>query len=289
MMLLDLVCGHCAILQIQKGLVGEPTDIPVPVQELNHSGLYDVVCQFGHKSTNIIDNIDFEMLFEYGVNALADGYYREAVSSFASALERYYEFFIKAALHTQNIDFTTIDKSWKLISGQSERQLGAYIMLYTQLFGQDPQLLNPNKEVVFRNGVIHKGNIPTRAEAVNFGNKVLDIIKLSLENLKAKHLQATEETFLQYGYVHQHSASSPKSAEEDIKLSPEEELAAHKVTDALTMKVDIITAISVRYGLIMRDEVGGGNIEAQIQRVLKHREPRRLRLFKELPEEYRDK
>jgi hypothetical protein len=287
MMLLDLVCGHCAMLQIQEGLEGEPFEIPVPVQEVNQSGLYEVVCPFQHKCTNIIDNIDFEMLFEYGLNALADRYYRDAVSSFASALERYFEFFIKVALHTQQADFEVIDKAWKLIAGQSERQLGAYIMLYTQMFGEEPLLLNPNKEVPFRNGVIHKGNIPARGDAIKFGDKVLQVMESSLDKLKTKYPQATEDTFVQYAYSHQHTRLSAK-AESKEALYSGEQISAHKVADPMTVQVNIITAISVRGGVIMKDEEGAGNVETQLVRVLNHREPRRLMLFKELPAEYRD-
>ena len=44
-----------------------------------------------------MNNLKFELLFELGINALIDGYPREAVSSFASALERFYEFFCQVA------------------------------------------------------------------------------------------------------------------------------------------------------------------------------------------------
>jgi hypothetical protein len=290
-MLLDLVCGPCVMLQAQKGLEGEPVDIDVPVKELNQSGIYEVECRLGHKSTNVIDNIDFEMLFEYGVNALADSYYRDAVASFASALERYFEFFVKAALHTQQADFSVIDKAWKSIAGQSERQLGAYTMLYTQLFGQEAPLLSSNKEVPFRNSVIHKGHIPSREEAVRFGDKVLELMEISLSQLKTSYLQATEETFVYYGY-NQQRHNLPKNTERlnsssDEGKAEEEGIATYQVGDPLTIVVNILTSVTVRQG-VLKNEAGNGNIEFQIERVTKHREPRRLRLFKELPDEYRD-
>jgi hypothetical protein len=291
MMLLDLVCGPCVLLQLQKGLDGAPTDINVPVKELNQSGVYEVKCTLGHKSTNVINNIDFEMLFEYGVNALADSYYRDAVASFASALERYFEFFIKAALHTRQADFTVINKGWKAIAGQSERQLGAYTMLYTQLFGQEAPLLNANKEVPFRNSVIHKGHIPSQEEAIRFGDKVLELIDTSLNQLRGAYPLITEETFAYYGYAHQHNIShtnaeneAPSSSED---ITQEDKIATYRISDPLTIVVNILASVTVTQG-VLRDESGNGNIEFQIDRVLNHREPRRLLLFKELPKEYRD-
>jgi hypothetical protein len=58
---------------------------------VNNSGLYETNCHKGHKSRAYINNLDFEILFEYSINAIADGYYREAVSSFTSAMEKYFE------------------------------------------------------------------------------------------------------------------------------------------------------------------------------------------------------
>lgn len=52
-------------------------------------------CSHGHKTTTIVQNPKYEILFDIGANAIVDGYYREAVSSFTSSLERFYEYSIK--------------------------------------------------------------------------------------------------------------------------------------------------------------------------------------------------
>ncbi|RKR31632.1 hypothetical protein [Paraburkholderia sp. BL17N1] len=39
----------------------------------------------------------YEALFQIGAYATEDGYYREPVSSFTASLERFYEFFVRAA------------------------------------------------------------------------------------------------------------------------------------------------------------------------------------------------
>lgn len=154
--------------------------------EYQDSNLYEYTCPNGHQAATILKQQKLEILFDIGVNAILDGYYREAVASFASSLERFYEFFIKVKLTHDQINSDAIDKAWKDVSRQSERQLGAFILLYTQTFGEAPSLLNQNK-VNFRNEVIHKGKIPTRSEATEFGQSVLDTIN-PIANKMATHL-----------------------------------------------------------------------------------------------------
>lgn len=82
-------------------------------------------------------------------------------------------------------------------------------MLYFQAFGREPLLLNQNKEVPFWNSVIHKGYIPTKQEAIDYGNSVMKIIEQSLIDLKNKFPTETELIFEKYGYK--------KNAEEGFK------------------------------------------------------------------------
>lgn len=274
MMLLDLICFDCFMEQVDKGVPkttsGEP--IMTPLEEVNNTGIYEVNCNKGHKSKTIIDNIDFEILFEYGINAIADGYYREAVSSITSSMERYFEFFIKAALRASKIEFATIDKVWKNISSQSERQLGAYVMLYTQTFGEEPLLLSSNKEVPFRNSVIHKGYIPTKSEATDFGNSVMQIIETSLIKLKSKFPDVTNDVFDYYGYN--------RIAHEKIKIIKKE-----TGTEQNVACVNIMTTIDVKHGREINTGDGRkGTIEQLIPNILDRRNPRKLLLMKDKPE-----
>jgi hypothetical protein len=273
MMLLDLICFKCIMEQVGKGVSNTASGEPImtPFEEANNTGIYEVNCSKGHKSKTIIDNIDFEILFEYGINAIADGYYREAVSSITSSMERYFEFFIKTILRASQIEFATIDKVWKNVSSQSERQLGAYIMLYTQTFGEDPLLLSSNKEVPFRNSVIHKGYIPTKAEATDFGNSALKIIEASLIKLKNKFPEATNDTFDYYGYH--------RIAYEQIKKIEKE-----TGTEQNTACVNIMTTIDVKHGREINEEDDRkGNIEQRIPNILDRRNPRKLLLMKDKP------
>ncbi|HHF3271850.1 TPA: hypothetical protein ACPJ2V_004637 [Vibrio diabolicus] len=110
----------------------------------------------------------YEILYDLGMNALGDGYTRESVSSFASALERFYEFFIKFQMVNTGITSELADQAWKTVSNQSERQLGAFTYLYLSSLGELPPELSSNDRG-FRNKVIHKGYIPSVDEAIGFG------------------------------------------------------------------------------------------------------------------------
>jgi len=143
--------------------------------ELRNDGRYEFVCSQGHKTIAILQQQKFEVLYEIGAYALIDGYYRESIASFTSALERFYEFFLLVKSLQNKIDAHIFDSAWKLISSQSERQLGAFIFSYTEQFSKQPILLSQNK-ITFRNSVIHKGTIPTKNEALDYGQAILNVV-----------------------------------------------------------------------------------------------------------------
>jgi hypothetical protein len=270
MMLLDLACFDCVMEKIKSGIFNKENEdsVLVPFAEVNDNGIYEVNCIKGHKSKAIIDNINFEILFEYGLNAIADGYYREGVSTLTVSLERYYEFFLKVILKSSNIDFENIEKIWKHVSSQSERQIGAYIFLYCQTFGNEPVLLNSNKEVSFRNSVIHKGYIPTRQEAINYGDTILRIIERSLINLKKKYPEYTIETFKNYGYL--------KAAKEKFDT-----IAEKTGIEQNYIIVNIMTTIDVVHGRELNENDGRkGNVEDRLKSILDRRIPMALTMIK---------
>ena len=94
-MRLLIPCMQC--FQELGAQMGHPNDECARV-EICDDGKYEVTCTRGHKETVILQQQKFEILFEIGAHAIIDGYYREAVSSFAASLERFYEFSIKAFL-----------------------------------------------------------------------------------------------------------------------------------------------------------------------------------------------
>lgn len=140
--------------------------------EIEDGAYYETTCLQGHKRAFILTAHKFEVLFEFGAMALVDGYPREAVSSFAVALERFYEYLVRALLLHGGVSPDRFEAAWKQVSAQSERQLGAFAILYLREYGKAAPLL-PQAQIEFRNKVIHKGYLPTHSEAVTYGDAVL--------------------------------------------------------------------------------------------------------------------
>jgi len=164
---------------------GRPTDEMSRV-EFCDDGKYEITCSHGHKTVTILQQQKFEILFEIGANAIIDGYYREAVSSFTSSLERFYEFCIRVFMQRVNNSDELFKKSWKEISNQSERQLGAFISLWVYCISEMPDLLS-EKQISFRNAVIHRGKIPTKEESLKYGNDILKVVRPKIKLLQGKY------------------------------------------------------------------------------------------------------
>ena len=148
-------------------------------------GVAEFECSKGHKSVYIVQAQKFEMLLESAANAIIDGYTLEAASSFYSAYERFLEFFIRVICDKRGVKPDSFKKTFKQISRQSERQVGAFLFLYLLEF-EKPYKLN-DKITEFRNKVIHKGYIPTPKEAEDFGGKVYAEIYALTQLLKKNY------------------------------------------------------------------------------------------------------
>lgn len=153
----------------------------IPLKPQNDC-VYEVECKNGHKFTANILYHQFQLLFEIGINAIVDGYFREALSSFTASYERFMELFLKITAESNGAMIKDIDHTWKLVSKQSERQLGAYIFIHFHVFGQAPAILS-NNLTNLRNRVIHQGYIPTEMECIAFGNAILNLINTPIKLL----------------------------------------------------------------------------------------------------------
>jgi hypothetical protein len=162
--------------------------------EFHDEGPYEVQCSKGHRSFVLLQEQRFEILFSIGTYAIVDGYYREAVSSFTASLERFYEYFIRAALIESGIATDLVDKAWRDVAAQSERQLGAFVFLCLRDTGEVPPILTPN-EVKFRNQVIHRGKIPSRREAIDYGQRILTLLR-KLRDLVKTHFPNAEQKLM---------------------------------------------------------------------------------------------
>lgn len=200
-MKIKLICSTCI-----KNFLANPvptnnavlgTEVLVPFQD---SAIYEGVCHNGHVLRTCLQNPKHELIFDSGISSLGQGYYREAVTSFAVALERFYEYSIRVLLGSSvhDIGQANFDKTWKAISKQSERQIGAFYMLYLIVVKQQPLIfdasflksvsiklgLEGNDPINFRNNVIHQGYIPSLIQAVSFGEAVNFYIKSLLKVYK---------------------------------------------------------------------------------------------------------
>jgi len=145
---------------------------------LSDDGVYVFECPNGHRTTTVLRTPKHEVLYTIGANAILDGYSREAIASFAASLERYYEFVLRVVARHRKVALQEFDNAWKILSKQSERQFGAFVIAWFLETGKhytsSPQ--NPiNNMTELRNRVIHQGKIPTASQCKEYGQHVLDI------------------------------------------------------------------------------------------------------------------
>ena len=155
---------------------------------------YKVKCQNGHDQNILLLNDNFEILFSIAVNAIMDGYFREAVSSFAASLERFYEYYLRVVCRYHQVH---IEDAWKDVASQSERQFGAFTFVYLMENSLKPPSLN-NKNREFRNNVIHKGIIPEENEVIDFGQSIIDIIYPILREMQKRYETEIDLLRLEY-------------------------------------------------------------------------------------------
>lgn len=156
---------------------GEVAERSVTV-EVEDDALYRFTCPSGHQSVHSLGNPKFEILFEMGLLAFSDGYTREAVATFAAALEEFMRVFVTMVLakHKLAVDPTLPDvvPFWKAVN-RSEPQMGAFVALYFLERGTVPACPE-QKGVHLRNNVIHQGLIPKSSEVVEYAQRILAFI-----------------------------------------------------------------------------------------------------------------
>lgn len=174
--LISTYCDECSEEAEKRGnkyLHNTPPEF-TPI-ELNENGIYSLQCPNNHTKWFFLQEQLFQILFDLGVLSVSDGYTREAVSSFATSLERFYEFIIKLILLSDNIHESLITKYWNVVSKQSERQFGSYLSLFSYKFNQLPPFPS-NKWIEFRNDIMHKGKIPSESITIEYGQLISDLI-----------------------------------------------------------------------------------------------------------------
>lgn len=166
--------------------------------EIQDNGIYASTCNKGHKTLTVSQEQKFEVLFDFGCLALLDGYPREAITSFAASLERFYEFYVTVIALKHGVPNENFSKAWNHVAAQSERQFGAYIFCYLlDHANEEPPVIDTHKPNLenrsrsntkdwksFRNAIVHKGYIPSTTEAMAYGNLVYRHINILINDLK---------------------------------------------------------------------------------------------------------
>lgn len=174
--------------------------------ELGEHAIIQGKCPAGHDVRGVVQNPKRELLFELGMRALHDGYYREAVMNMASALESTYLTFARVVVrHLVGCpapdDEAGLDAARERTAGlekwlnRSEPQHGAFILAYTVLTGDPPDWRGKKteKQVNRRNEVVHAGYIPTQAEARTYAEFAFDLILKLVTLLKTKAREALRQ------------------------------------------------------------------------------------------------
>lgn len=144
---------------------------------------YEFVCNNGHKNKLIIQIELYDLLFQQATYCIMDGYYREAIGTFNTSIERFMEYCTEILFLMDNQEGMDFSDFWKLVSKRSERQIGAFYLSWCKYFHSQPDILE-NLEVLknksysaIRNSVIHNGEMATREEAVEFGEATFNFIR----------------------------------------------------------------------------------------------------------------
>ncbi len=163
---------------------GHPSFEPI-IADYFDDGIAYATCSAGHTSAQLVQSSKFEILLEAGAIALLEGFTFEAVAGFSAALERYYEFAIHVGCVAQSLSPELYAAMFKEMSRQSERQLGAFMLLHTLQRGR---AYKPDTKMSeFRNSVIHKGQIPKFEEATRYAAYVYETIFELFRELRDMH------------------------------------------------------------------------------------------------------
>ena len=191
-MRLTTICWQCSGEDIANGLRLPATAIRLPFRD---SAYYEFKCPRGHQNSFLLDKALFEVLAESGLQAIADGYYREGVSSFASSLERFYEYYWMVVNRQKLTDVKQIEQAWKAVSAQTERQIGLFIGTYFAENRSPPPLLG-RAAVKFRNEVIHKGRLPSQVEATTFAQEIVNLVQPQLDQMRVRYADGMRREWL---------------------------------------------------------------------------------------------
>jgi len=118
-----LACPECA--QRTHGVANFFTET------VRQDGLYNGKCPKGHELLIATQTLPHEMLFEIALNAIGDGYYREAVSSFAASVEVFMNFlsaYLQGTERLRRVRLTPHGSTWPFNQNASSELTFFYML-----------------------------------------------------------------------------------------------------------------------------------------------------------------
>jgi hypothetical protein len=202
-----------------------PNDLYAIPVEIRDDNLYKTTCPAGHEIVCMLQSLKFELLFDSGSMAFIDGYYREAVASWAAALERFYEFYIRVVAEKFGVKAEDFDPTWKFVAKQSERQFGvflsAYLMANRASFSEIISKTNFEKRNTFRNDVVHSGKFPSQSETAEYGEYVYDMTNKLLKKMRTDYSEELQNVVSkQLAKTYELTNGSKYDEETDSYFSP---------------------------------------------------------------------
>lgn len=166
-----------------------------------------LTCKYGHESFIYLEIEVYELLYDRGIFAYNDHYYREAIVNLASSVERFHEYCIRLMLYASRVKFEEVKETFKLLK-YTERQYGSFVSLFTSTFKISPpkighiELKKLKKEWSnFRNDVVHNGYFPTRDETIQAINLTSKYMYEVLQYFKVDNSSFNKDALMNYKYT----------------------------------------------------------------------------------------
>jgi len=202
------ICSEC--------ITGERKELVWLWGEFRDEGFIDVECPNGHRNRMAFQDHRYEFLFDLALVALLDGHQREAFATFMTVMERFIEFYLRVVAHERKVPTEAIDKVLRSDVSRSERETGAFAFTYLVENGRrsERHAKYAAKWSELRNGVVHRGTIPTREDAVAFGTDTFDLIVELAKEMHAKYPAGCKAALMAHVIkTHEIARKDPKPAE----------------------------------------------------------------------------
>jgi hypothetical protein len=144
--------------------------------------LYELRCPKGDKAIVQLGNPKHEILFQMGAYSLLDGIYRDAISTFGSSLEEFWEFSLQVIAASCGVEPLPLPR---VRGGRRAR----FETAWRDVLETEPAVLTA-EEYEIRNRVMHEGYVPTEEEAFDFGNRILVRVSPAMQTLRWSLQQA---------------------------------------------------------------------------------------------------